>query len=318
MKNIFHKIQQNELLTKEDAKRLLEIPLYSKHYYKLIDLSMARSRRVFQKGYVFVQIGLDRKKCPGNCAFCTFAEDNYDDSGSYCLKYHEIDAILESMPLEKISAIFLMTTMDYPKSEYLDVVQNIRNKIPKSIALVANIGDFDLDFAFSLKQAGISAVYHILRLREGIDTNITRETRLKTLDAIKKSGMDLYYCIEPIGMEHTSEELIEQMEIARKYAVDVMAIMARVSVAGTRYEAIEEVSSSYLLKVAAVCNLYVQPRISMNVHEPDKMVMLAGINQLYAEIGGNPRDIEKFTENRRGYSIDQVENLLSQFDFKIS
>lgn len=105
------------------------------------------------------------------------------------------------------------------------------------------------------------------------------------------------------------------MEFARKYAVDVMA---RVSVAGTRYEAIEEVSSSYLLKVAAVCNLYVQPRISMNVHEPDKMVMLAGINQLYAEIGGNPRDIEKFTENRRGYSIDQVENLLSQFDFKIS
>ncbi len=51
-------------------------------------------------------------------------------------------------------------------------------------------------------------------------------------------------------------------------------------------------------------------RISMNVHEPLMTAMLAGVNQLYAEIGVNPRDSSVHTEQARGYSIDQVCSML--------
>ena len=43
----------------------------------------------------------------------------------------------------------------------------------------------------------------IVRLREGKDTDIPPQRREKTLQAIAESGLDLYYCVEPIGKEHT-------------------------------------------------------------------------------------------------------------------
>ena len=33
------------------------------------------------------------------------------------------------------------------------------------------------------------------------------QTRIDTLDAIKKAGLELYYCVEPIGPEHTNAEI---------------------------------------------------------------------------------------------------------------
>ena len=69
--------------------------------------------------------------------------------------------------------------------------------------------------AVQLKEAGFDGAYHIVRLREGTDTQIPREKRIATLDAITKAGLDLYYCVEPIGPEHTYEELVDEMLRAR-------------------------------------------------------------------------------------------------------
>ena len=63
-------------------------------------------------------------------------------------------------------------------------------------------------------------------------------------------------------------------------------------------------------KIAAVTQLVVMPEVSMNVHEPSLVAMLGGVNQLYAEIGVNPRDMSRKTEHGRGYSVNEAAQML--------
>ena len=170
--------------------------------------------------------------------------------------------------------------------------------------------DFDLSYAQQLKSAGFTGAYHIVRLREGVDTDISPEQRIKTLHAIVDAGLRLYYCVEPIGPEHTYEELAAEMLRAREYHVDVMAAMRRVNVPGTAFEHSTMISDIEMAKIVAVTRLVTMPRISMNVHEPLSTAMLAGVNQLYAEIGVNPRDTSLNTENSRGFSVSDAEQML--------
>ena len=89
--------------------------------------------------------------------------------------------------------------------------------------MVANIGDFGLDTALKLKEVGFTGVYHINRLREGEDTMAKTEDREATMRAIKEAGLELYYCIEPIGPEHSYEELAVEILRAKDLKIDVMA-----------------------------------------------------------------------------------------------
>ena len=102
---------------------------------------------------------------------------------------------------------------------------------------------------------------------------------------------------------------------ARDYQVDVMAAMRRVSVEKTRFGTRDMIDDFELAKIVAVTRLVVMPRVSMNVHEPNLTAMTAGVNQLYAEIGVNPRDTSRDTEISRGYSTDQVTSMLSESGF---
>ena len=53
----------------------------------------------------------------------------------------------------------------------------------------------------------------------------------------------------------------------------------------------------------------------MNVHEPKAMALIAGVNQLYAEVGMNPRDVNAETGNGRGFSIQNVKDMLAQAEY---
>lgn len=92
--------------------------------------------------------------------------------------------------------------------------------------LVANVGDFGPAYAAALKEAGFTGVYHIHRLREGTDTNARPQARIRTMDAVRGAGLELYYCVEPIGPEHTHQELVDEMLRIRDYPVGVMAVMS--------------------------------------------------------------------------------------------
>ncbi len=57
--------------------------------------------------------------------------------------------------------------------------------------LVSNVGDFDFTQAQELVDAGFTAIYHVVRLREGVDTKIEPSTRLATIGKPRKSAGDL-------------------------------------------------------------------------------------------------------------------------------
>ena len=73
-----------------------------------------------------------------------------------------------------------------------------------------------------------------------------------------------------------------------------------------------EITDLELTKIVAVTRLVTRPKKSMNVHEPKQMALLAGVNQLYAEIGINPRDCAADTEQNRGSSIESMRDKLTQ------
>ena len=209
-----------------------------------------------------------------------------------------------------VDDIFLMTTADFSQQEFLEYGKAVKDILPSDVRLVANIGDFSLEYAQKLKAVGFTGVYHICRLGEGIDTKVQPETRIAALDSIKKAGLGLYYCVEPIGPEHTNEQLVQEMLRVREYPVGVMAVMKRVAVPGTPLANRGEVSAARLAQICAVTTLTAHPERAMCVHEPDELCLMAGANQLYAEVGINPRDLEKETAKGRGFSVQEVKKML--------
>jgi len=267
------------------------------------------------KGYVFVQIGINADSCSGNCKFCSLAKDTFSIDTYFEKSLKDIIEQVKLIDFNIVSALFLMTTADYDVNVFLNIGAEVRKYLPENVNLVANTGDFDIEYANKLKSVGFNAAYHIVRLREGIDTDIPKENRIRTLDAIRDAGLDLFYCVEPIGAEHSYEEIADEMIRARDYHVDVMAVMGRVGVVGTPFEFSSELSQLELIKIAAVARLVTNPGKSMNLHETKEMSLLAGINQLYAEIGVNPRDTNVNTEYNRGKSIDAVAKMLKSAEY---
>ena len=316
--SILAKAEKGEQLSREDAVALLHTDNTSSSFYQLIAAANERSRRVFgNKGYIFAQIGLNAYPCSGNCSFCSLAEKHFVVGEHYEKSCEEVVAQVREMETDRIEALFLMTTADFSQQKFLEIGRAVRGVLDKKVHLVANIGDFDEKLAVQLKEAGFDGAYHIVRLREGTDTQIPREKRIATLDAITKAGLDLYYCVEPIGPEHTYEELADEMLRAREYKVNMMAVMGRVGVPGTRFADSGEITELELTKIAAVAGLVTAPGKSMNVHEPKKMPLLAGVNQLYAEIGINPRDTSEKTEDNRGKGIRETVKLLEEAEYRV-
>lgn len=314
---IFSKLDNNIDLTKEDAVELLRIENLSDAFYKLLAKATQLTQKEYEgRGYIFAQIGLNSAPCSGNCKFCSMGSENFMVEKETEKSEQEIIEEVKRAVEQKIDAIFLMTTADYDMEKFLKISRSVKNILPEDVMLVANIGDFDREFAEKLKDAGVGGVYHIVRLNEGIDTALDPSDRVRTLDAIYDVGMKVIYCIEPIGPEHTYEQIADEMLRARAYGVDIMACMKRVAVKGTPLYQRGEITDLELTKIAAVTSLVTRPKTSMNVHEPMQMSFLAGVNQLYAEIGINPRDCAVETSRSRGYSIETVRNMFRQMGYK--
>jgi biotin synthase len=128
---------------------------------------------------------------------------------------------------------YLMTTANYPLEWLCDTTRAVRRTLQPHTVLVANVGDLGMSQARMLVDAGFEGIYHLYRFREGIDTDIEPERRRRTFRAIRDAGLDLRYCIEPVGPEHTTEEIVQQMFLARELGATICAVMRRIPVPGT-------------------------------------------------------------------------------------
>ncbi|MEG1744524.1 MAG: radical SAM protein [Ruthenibacterium sp.] len=314
---ILSRARAGALLTKEDACALLSAATNSEAYYAMICAAKAYSRAALDAcGIIYAQNGLDAKASPVNCKFCSLAQELRKGIAPEIKTLHDTVREAEELSQSGIEDLFLMTTAEFPQEDFLEYGRAVRAVLPDAMRLVANVGDFDAAYALRLKAAGFTGVYHICRLREGIDTCAAPEMRIRTMDAVRDAGLSLYYCVEPIGPEHTNEELADEMLRMRDYPVDVMAVMKRIAVPGTPLSQNGEISAARLAQICAVTTLVSRPKRAMCVHEPDELCLMAGANQIYAECGCNPRDLEKDTKNGRGFSTAAARTLLQKAEWK--
>lgn len=296
-----------------DILKLLAIDCHSEDLYHLLSASNALSRRVFNNiGYVFVQLGLNAEPCSGNCLFCSMGKDHFSIDSRWRKSSQDVVQDVLALNKQKVDDVFLMSTVDYPLNDYISIVESVKPHLGTDMRLVANVGDFDISDAQALKKAGVTGVYHVNRLREGIDTSIDPEQRERTIDALRSADLELYYCIEPIGAEHSYEEILYEIRHAQQLQPEVMAVMRRVTVENTPMAGHSSISAIELTKIAAVTNLVVRPKRAMNLHETEQMSLLAGVNQLYAEFGANPRDTINDTQSGRGLSVSQGWSMLRE------
>lgn len=300
-------------MERDEALSLLQIDNKSDDFYKLISRSNAQSRKQYgNRGYVFAQIGMNAEPCSKNCGFCSLASSHYSIEGRWQKTEEEILPEVQQLLSEGMNDFFLMTTADYPVRKFIEISAKVRKLLPDHIRFVANIGDFDFETAKELKATGITGAYHIKRLREGTDTLINPELRVKTIENIVNAGLELYYCIEPVGPEHSYNEILDLIYFAKQYPIDAMAVMRRIPVPDTPLFCNGQIDALELTKIVAVTNLVIQPLRSMNVHEPTQMSLLAGVNQLYAEVGANPRDTSSETKGSRGFTPAMAWQMLAE------
>ncbi|NLA58874.1 MAG: radical SAM protein [Firmicutes bacterium] len=319
VRSILDKALSGRELTWDDARVLMDIELGSEDMYLLMSCANSLSRKEFRnRGLIFAQVGLDSNPCSKNCGFCSLGARHGLMGPGHELSEAEVMEKVEAFVSAGIHDLFLMTTADYDFDKFLRIGEKVRKMLPDGMRMVANTGDFGPGEARRLADVGFTGAYHIRRLREGVDTEIPPEDREATLAAINEANLELYYCVEPIGPEHTADELIAEMFRAKKYNVSVMAAMRRIPVPGTPLAENGQISEFELAKVTAVARLVVGKNMrAMGVHEPSLISLIAGANQIYAETGVNPRDTKEDTSLGRGFSVEDASTMLWEAGWEV-
>jgi biotin synthase len=305
--------------TKAECISLLQFPETSLEAALLRAVADDITRRRFDnEGIVLGQVGVEIADCPGKCKFCSFGEGHTQFTPSTMSNddiLHHADCFTAS---GELFALFLMTMHTFDFERLLDVVQRVRNRIPRKTQIVVNIGDFDQAQGRDLLGAGVNGAYHVCRLREGIDTALDPEQRKATIRSIKDSSLDWYYCCEPIGPEHTPQELTEQIFLGIEYGCFQHAAMRRVYIPSAPLSPLGQISELRLAQVTAVvalATLACPETKSIAVHEPNLLGLAGGANTVYAETGANPRDTEKNTTGHRGRDINDCKTMLYEAGF---
>jgi len=286
--------------SKEDCIYLLDLPSESLGASMLMATADAVSRRRFGNSAILLgQIGIDTAACPGNCRFCVFGKDHTTMTASQ-LSLEEIRRRAHAFAdAGDLFALFLMTMHEFDIDRLLEIVTLVRRELPSHTQIVMNVGDFDAEQARQLKAAGVNGAYHVCRLREGTDTDLDPQARKRTFRVIKDAGLDFYYCCEPIGPEHSSEELVEQMFLGIEYGNGQ----------------ITERRLAQVVAVVVMATLGCPETRNIAVHEPNLLGLAAGANVVYAESGANPRDAKIDTTGNRGLDMAACRKMLYEAGF---
>ena len=317
--NTIERAENREELRREELIELLRYSEISPEADRIRGLANQISRERFRnRGVILGQIGYETAPCPGNCQFCAFGADittlpeNRPSMG-------EIRRLAEGFLAHKtLFALFLMGMHDFRFESLLETINALKSTLRNDVRLVVNIGDFDRSQAAELKAAGVSGAYHVLRLREGEATDLDPQKRRETIRSLREAGLDWYYCCEPVGPEHMSEELVDQMLLGREFQAFQHAGMRRVLLPNSplaRHGIISELRLAQVTAVVTLAMIGNENLGSIAVHEPNTLGLCSGANAVYAEAGANPRDLVGETQQNRGHSVYDCEQMLRECGF---
>ena len=315
--DIVSKVFDGHSLTRDEIVYLLSINHKSSGAGFIMDAANVINRIASKgKAEVHAQIGLNLSPCPNNCSFCAFSAQNKVFTERKELGVEEIVQLGLRAEVDGANALFFMTTHDYPFGKYVETSKEVREKLKPETVMIANIGDFGYGEAKQLKDAGYTGIYHAVRMGEGRDTQIAPETRLNTMEAARHAGLLIGTCVEPIGPEHSIEELADKILLGREMGPCFSGAMRRINIPGSPLDKHGMISEYRLAFLVAVVRLAMGREVIGNcTHEPNILGATAGANLFWAEAGTNPRDTEAETSKGRGMSIKSCVELFRQADF---
>ncbi len=317
--DLIRKSRSGEILSREDLVRLLSYPPDSHESYR----TMAEANRISKeltgaRAEVHAQFALNLSPCPCNCAFCSFAQKSGVFTEEFKISPVEAVANAKQFEADGANAIYVMTTAQYPFERFIEVSQELRRKLKPETTLVANIGDQSLRNARRLKDTGYAGVYHALRLREGADTTISPDQRKKSIRNFQEAGLKVGTCVEPVGPEHTIEEIAELILFTGSFHPFYSGAARRISIPGTAMAQKGMISELRMAQIVAVTRLGVPREVTGNcTHEPCTLGAVAGANLFWAEVGANPRDTKAKTEEGRGETVRSCRTLFKESGWDI-
>lgn len=316
---IINKVFDGYFITREEILSLLGIDPHSVEGGLIMVAANAITRSASQgKAEVHAQIGLNLSPCPNNCLFCAFAAKNGVFKKSQELPTEDVVARARKAETDGANAIFFMTTHDYPFRKYIETSKEVRSNLRPETVMIANIGDLGPKEARQVKEAGYIGIYHAIRMGEGRDTRIDPKTRFDTIKAAQETGLLVGTCVEPIGPEHSIDEITDKILIGREMKPCYSGAMRRISIPGSNLAKYGMISEYRLAFLVAVVRLAMGRDVVGNcTHEPNLLGAVAGANLFWAEVGTNPRDTEAETSKGRGMDVKSCMEMLKEADFNI-
>lgn len=300
--------------TREQLLELLALPSHSiaADYVRLTGRAVSQ-HRFGDAAMLLAQTGVESFPCPADCSFCSFARSQYD-AVPWRISTEQLLAINQLLAKEEhLFAHFLLFMHTFDFESLLRMVAETRAELPEHVQVIVNCGDMDRAQVAEVRSAGASGFYHVLRLGEGRDTALTPQERKNSIECMLAEGLDWYTCCEPIGPEHTNEEIVDQILFAAERECFQNAVMRRIAVPGTTLASrgqIDLLRSAQIVAVVALAMLENPHLSSIAIHEPDLLGLTSGANCVYAEFGSNPRDTVADTRSGRAFSPDACREML--------
>ncbi len=320
LNDIIKKGFNDEGLSKEEIVYLLRFPENSKESYEIISAGGLLSRNISKNtAEIHGQFALNLAPCPADCKFCSFASINGIFKETKEITVEEAVAYakeFENNP--ECSCIYVMTTVNYDFGKLIEISKEIKRNLKAETKLIANIGDQSLQNAIKLKDAGFVGAYHAVRMGEGSYNKLSLDLRLRTINNFKEAGLIVGTCVEPIGSEHSIEEIAEKILIAASINPAFSGAMRRINISGTELSRYPMVTELRMAQIVAVTRLATPHTVIGNcTHEPNSLGIFAGANLIWAESGANPRDTTEKTEAGRGFSVSRCADMLEENRWEI-
>ena len=319
VEKLINKSRLGDVLSKRELAYLLSLAPDSAETYMVMAEATRLSKELSDgKAEVHAQFAINLAPCPCDCLFCSFAKINGVFNETTELTPEQAVAYACQFETDGANAVFMMSTAKYPFERFIEMSKEVRKSLKPETTLIANIGDQTLKNSVRLKDAGFSGVYHAVRLREGKDTTLSVGKRKQSISNFKEAGLEVGTCVEPVGPEHTNEELAEMIEFTASFNPSYSGAARRIPIPGTMIAKRGVINELRMAQIVAVTRLGMPRSVMGNcTHEPCTLGAISGANLFWAEVGANPRDIEQKTEEGRGETVSRCQSIFRESNWDV-
>ncbi len=305
--------------TVNSRERLIELFRQTRHAARREELfRQARAivrEHLGNRGRVWAAIGLDQAPCAMGCRFCSFASEWTQCREPRELAAEEVLRWARRFMSDGADYIVLRTSEQYSLEKLLELGRDIHRRKPDHVRLVANTRLASDSQLAALREAGFHGIYKTIRLREGVDTTFQPAMRLEQIEQARNHGLRVFGLVEPVGPEHSDEELVESMLTLReKVHTGLVGVMARVPVEGSPLFDAGAVDTPRLAALTAVFILAMADCFDgvevVCSHPPHEDILRAGANAVVVEVGAIPRDNTFACAEWRGLTMADARDLL--------